>query len=148
MLFRSKFVDENNTNTFKRIGLDLGYLVTPATRLTALIGYEDNEFETNVTTEPTDGSFWAAGLLWQPSRRNELEVRYGERFFGNTGSFRWVFQGRILRTDFTYTEGFTTGGQVQLATPVTPGGGVQTDPAQFRDQVFFSQRFEAQLTLD
>lgn len=141
-----KFVDENNTNTFERIGLDLGYLVTPATRLTALVGYEDNQFETNVTTEPTEGSFWAVGILWQPSRRNELEARYGERFFGNTGSFRWRFQGRVLSTSFTYNEGFTTGGEVQLSTPVTPGGDVTTDPAQFRDQVFFSQRFSGELT--
>jgi hypothetical protein len=142
---RVKFVEENTINTFERIGLDLGYLVSPATRLTALMGYEDNEFETNVTTEPTDGSFWAVGILWQPSRRNELEVRYGERFFGRTGNFRWRFQGRILTSNFTYTEGFTTAGQVQLDT--RPGSGVTTDPAQFRDQVFFSQRFSGDLTV-
>jgi hypothetical protein len=142
-----KFVDQNTSNTFERIGLDLGYLVTAATRLTALMGYEDNQFETNVTTEPTEGSFWSVGILWQPSRRNELEARYGERFFGNTGSFRWRFQGRILSTSFTYSEGFTTAGQVQLTIPVTPGGGVMTNPAQFRDQVYFSQRFSGQLTV-
>jgi hypothetical protein len=144
---RVKFVEEDTINRFERIGLDLGYLVTPATTLTALIGYEDNEFETNVTTEPTEGSFWAVGILWQPSRRNELELRYGERFFGRTGSFQWTFQGRILTTNFTYTENFTTAGQVQLDTPVTPGSGVTTDPPQFRDQVFFSQRFSGELTV-
>jgi hypothetical protein len=143
---RVQFVQENTTNTFERIGLDLGYLVTPATRLTALMGYEDNQFETNVTTEPTDGSFWEVGVLWQPGRRNELEARYGERFFGRTGSFRWRFQGRILSTSFTYSENYTTAGQVQLTLPVTPGGGVTTDPAQFRNQVYFSQRFDAGLT--
>jgi hypothetical protein len=140
-----QFVQEDTVNTFQRAGLDLGYLVTPATRLTALVGYEDNQFETNATTEPTKGSFWAAGILWQ-SRRNELEVSYGERFFGRTGSFRWRFQGRILSTSFTYTENYTTAGQVQLTLPVTPGGGVTTDPAQFRNQVYFSQRFDAGLT--
>jgi hypothetical protein len=144
---RVKFVEENTTNKFDRVGLDLGYLVTPATTLTALMGYEDNEFETNVTTEPTEGSFWAVGILWQPSRRNQFEFRYGERFFGKTGSFQWRFQGRILGTSFTYSENFSTAGQVQLDTPVTPGGGVTTDPAQFRDQVFFSQRFSGELTV-
>jgi hypothetical protein len=139
-----EFVQENTTNIFERAGLDLGYLVTPTTRLTALMGYENNEFETNLT-EPTDGSFWAVGISWQPSRRNELEARYGERFFGKTGSFRWRFQGRILSTNFAYTETFTTAGQVQLTLPTTPGSGVTTDPAQFRDQVFFSQRFDGEL---
>jgi hypothetical protein len=144
---RVKFVEEDTTSTFERVSLDVGYQVTPAATLTALIGAEDNEFETNVTTEPTEGSFWAAGMKWQPSRRNQLELRYGERFFGRTGSFRWTFQGRILTTNFTYTENLTTAGQVQLDTPVTPGGGVTTDPPQFRDQVFFSQRFSGDLTV-
>jgi hypothetical protein len=143
---RVKFVEENTINTFERIGLDLGYLVSPATRLTALMGYEDDQFETNVTTERTEGSFWAVGILWQPSRRNGLELRYGERFFGRTGSFRWRFQGRILGASFTYSENFTTAGQVQLDTPVRPGGAITTDPAQFRDQVFFSQRVSGDLT--
>jgi hypothetical protein len=144
---RVKFVKEETINRFERIDVDLGYLVTPATTLTALMGYEDSEFETNVTTEPTEGSFWSVGILWQPSRRNELEARYGERFFGNTGSFRWRFEGRILGTSLTYSEDFTTAGQVQLTVPVTPGDVITTNPPQFRDQVFFSQRVEGELTL-
>jgi uncharacterized protein (PEP-CTERM system associated) len=68
-----KFIEEGTINRFERIDLDLGYQVTPATSLTALTGYEQNEFETNVTDEPTEGSFWAVGISWQPSRRNDLE---------------------------------------------------------------------------
>jgi hypothetical protein len=140
-----KFVEEGTINKFERVNLDLGYQVTPATTLTALMGYEDNEFETDVTTEPTERSFWAVGIQWRPSPRNELEMRYGERFFGKTGSFQWTFQGRLVSTNVTYTETFTTAGQVQLTLPVTPGGGVTTDSPQFRDQVFFSQRFSGEL---
>jgi hypothetical protein len=142
-----KFIEEGTINRFERIDLDLGYQVTPATSLTALTGYEQNEFETNVTDEPTEGSFWAVGISWQPSRRNDLEVRYGERFFGKTGSFRWKFQGRVLSTSFTYSETFTTAGQLQLDTPVPPGSDVTTDPPQFRDQVLFNQRFSSKINV-
>jgi hypothetical protein len=44
----------------------------------------------------TDGFIWDAGVIWRPSRRTELQARFGRRYGGSTvtGSFRHQFNSR------------------------------------------------------
>jgi hypothetical protein len=144
---RIEFEDDRE-DEFKRASLELGYQATPTVGLIALAGDEDNDFERAPTTSEPDDSFWEVGIGWQPTRRNQLEIRYGERFFGRTSSLDWQFQGRILTTEFSFTEDITTAGQVQLDTTITPGDDVVIDVPRFRDEVFVSERFNGTVTVN
>jgi hypothetical protein len=74
----------------------------------------------------SDGIIWDAGVLWRPSRRTSLEVRYGHRYGSDTyfGSF-------------SYTPNDRTGINVSVYDSVSGFGGALNDaidalPTQFR----------------
>lgn len=75
-------------------------------------GREENEFRT-AAGEATDGDFWEAGLRWSPSRTVNMEASVGERFFGETGSFRLEMQGPELSLNMAYQESLITRPEIQ-----------------------------------
>lgn len=106
--------DADATDTFEQAGLRLDYRLTRAIGLVALGGYEDNEFERTAVTLDPEGTFWEAGLRLEPSTRDLIELRYGERFFGNTYFFSWDHYGRRFATRAAYSEDVTTVAQSLL----------------------------------
>ncbi|MGH8501176.1 MAG: TIGR03016 family PEP-CTERM system-associated outer membrane protein [Gammaproteobacteria bacterium] len=107
--------DTDAVDTFERAGLRLDYMLTRVIGLTALGGYEENDFEsTTVTDFNTKGEYWEAGVRLQPTSQDLIEARYGERFFGNTFFFSWDRLGRRFATRIAYTEDVTTVAQSLL----------------------------------
>jgi uncharacterized protein (PEP-CTERM system associated) len=139
---------DNRTDKFQNIGLELDYQLTQIVSLIALGGYEKNEFERNVSTTPPEGEFWEVGVGLQPTPRDFVEARYGNRFFGDVKTFEWTHTGRRITTDFRFSEELTTGNQVLLDTDFTPGQRINTDVSRRRGEVFVGRRFDAIITYD
>ena len=103
-------LDEDRT--FETARGELSLRAGAHTVLFAAGGTEDNEFET-ATGEAVDGDFWEAGLRWNPSRTVSMEASAGERFFGETGSFRLDVQGAVVSLRATYQETLTTRPEIE-----------------------------------
>lgn len=101
----------------------LGYLVTPSLQLIARGGRESDLRENQGTSELTS-DIWATGFRWRP-QRHELEITFGERFFGRTYAANWAYVGDTVVTGFDYSESPLTVGQqlfdVSVLTPALPG---------------------------
>jgi hypothetical protein len=130
----------------QRAFAELGLRVTRVTRLVALGGYEENDFDTN-EPDPPEGSFWAVGLRSQRDGRYEVEALAGERFFGETYRFSWVQRARRWDLELAYSEDFTTSAGSSLqsdpaAQPSLPGQSVGT----LSSEVFLSRLGSGTLT--
>jgi hypothetical protein len=88
---------------YERTGLDTSLRLTRTLRLVA-----DGGVESDLTEDTTDGGldteFWHAGLSWQPDSRTSVDARYGERFFGDSYSFRARRETRLLTLTASYIE--------------------------------------------
>lgn len=95
----------------------LGYWVSGSTRLFVSGGAEtdiDNLLEPNL-----DQDFWEAGFQYA-SRRMNLELAAGERFYGTSYRLDFEYQLRRGTTTLEYSETPTTGAQLPLGTrPIT-----------------------------
>lgn len=111
---RVEFENADAANTFEQAGLRLDFPVTPAVGLVVLGGYENNDFAQTTTSIDPDGGFWEAGVQWEPSSRDLIEARFGERPFGETYFFSWNRIGRRFSTDILYDEDVTTSAQSLL----------------------------------
>ena len=98
--------DDNAFDDLKlrNAGVLLGYRMTPGLSPLALIGYEDNDFGSRLSSTDPKDSFWALGFRWQPNARSELEALAGHRFFGDTYRVNWTQRGRYLTSGLTYSE--------------------------------------------
>ncbi|MCI0505897.1 MAG: TIGR03016 family PEP-CTERM system-associated outer membrane protein [Gammaproteobacteria bacterium] len=112
--------------TFQRSIFSVNYRVRPNFSLIGEIGYEDNRYEHVDTSEIPSGEYWAAGFGWNPSIRTSMEVKAGERFFGNTGSFLFTHRTRRTIWRIEYLEDITTTAQLQVSSQ-------NQDPTQPQD---------------
>jgi hypothetical protein len=76
----------------------------------ALVGV--GGLESDVEEDPRDGGldvdFWEAGFQWEPSGRNRLELRAGQRYFGDTYFGQWDMDGARFDATVLYQEMPTT----------------------------------------
>jgi hypothetical protein len=88
---------------YERTGLDTSLRLTRTLRLVA-----DGGVESDLTEDTTDGGldteFWHAGIRWQPDSRTSVDARYGERFFGDSYSFKARRETRLLTLTASYIE--------------------------------------------
>jgi hypothetical protein len=127
---------------------ELGWRIQPNFRLLAEGGAETDLSE-DLASGGLDSSFWMAGFRWRPDGRNELEVRGGERFFGNTYFFRWRRQSRQLQFDVEYSEEPTTVSAVYAFQPPPATEVPPQDPTSFRltSEAYVRRNLEGTLTL-
>ena len=82
----------------------------PFSREFALVGV--GGYESDVEKDPRDGgldeSFWEAGVQWQPSGNNRLELRGGQRYYGDTYFAQWDMNGARFDANVLYQEAPTT----------------------------------------
>ncbi|MCO6439939.1 MAG: TIGR03016 family PEP-CTERM system-associated outer membrane protein, partial [Nitrococcus mobilis] len=78
--------------TFNEASATLGYRLTPHFSVSATGGYQDNDFQS--IRNSIDGPFWDVGFNWVPNQRTSLAARYGQRFFGKTGSLNFHYRRR------------------------------------------------------
>ena len=86
---------------------DLGMPVGNRSRLTGRLGKESDVAE-DQTQGGLDESVWLLGVAWEPSDRQSLEVRGGERFYGTAWEANWNRRGSKGELTVDYTEDPTT----------------------------------------
>ena len=98
-------ISGDNSYTYERANLSLGYALTRKFRLIANVGHEMIEYD-NVLAAANDrsDSFWSAGFAWSPSRRTSLEATMGQRFFGTTYSLSASYRARESIFTASYVE--------------------------------------------
>lgn len=79
--FENKIVknEGNDEIRFRNINNKITYPFTRLFSFVASIGFDDNQFE---SSQDNGGVSWSLGGIWHPSRRTNLELTYGERYFG------------------------------------------------------------------
>ncbi|MGH8495258.1 MAG: TIGR03016 family PEP-CTERM system-associated outer membrane protein [Gammaproteobacteria bacterium] len=113
------------------------------------IGGLESDLEEDTTSAGLDAEFWEAGFRLKGAR-NELELRYGRRFFGDSQFARYAYRGRRLGASMSYRESPTTAASLLAATPFQPTSNpVERDVdggSELTDEVFVSKDFNAELT--
>ncbi|NHA15386.1 TIGR03016 family PEP-CTERM system-associated outer membrane protein [Thioalkalivibrio sp. XN279] len=132
---------------YDRAALDIGVPVGLRTRLTATAGQE-SDVVTDRTAGGLDESFWFVGVEWQPSERETLEARVGDRFYGSAYELRWTRRGSRGELGVEYTEEPTTASGV-----LGEDGGFQPDfgpggTPQLDTRVFLRKRFSARASYE
>ena len=139
--------DDSETVEFKRSQADLGIEIFTRLELVGSYGYESNDFESDPSVADEDDTFWDAGFIFGLGEFTALEVRRGERFFGNTWFGDFTIAGQKLAFNATYEEDI----QVETARvdsrsfldePATISNDVETDVAGDRNSVFESKRWD------
>ena len=154
---------ETEDDNFTRFTTILGSEVVVTSRVSLLgsIGFERIE-EESLTDEP-DGLIWDIGFSARPGRRLELSATYGRRFEDDTASFdvrydigeRSVFQAQFERTleteqtqilnDLSFLGVDEDGNFIDTRTGLPPSSDIELFGLE--DQAFFTNRFDADLTL-
>jgi uncharacterized protein (PEP-CTERM system associated) len=88
---------------FERVGFDTGVQLGQTIWLVGDVGRE-SDLDKSTTQGGLDSNFWSAGIRWAPNKRTSAEARYGERFFGQSYSFKFTHQARLLQFDASYSE--------------------------------------------
>ena len=136
--------DNDQEFEYGQAALDLGYAVGSRSRVTFTIGSE-SDVETDPTKGGFDETFWYVGYAWQPSQRQSLSARVGDRYYGTAFEFRWTRQGTRGELSVDYTETPTTANQRLFDGEGTFSGGRPGAPA-LDTGVFLSKRLTARAT--
>lgn len=110
----TEYEDTNTEDTFEEYGLNVNYLLLRTLSLLGTVGDEENDFERGLSQSEPEGSFWTAGFNWQPNSRNELEIVYGDRDFGDTWEGFWSRIGRRIDIKLSYNEDLTNETRLQI----------------------------------
>ena len=135
---------------FRRSQLGLGYAVLPRLDIVGRYGYESNDFDTDGTDsslDDQDDDFWDLGFIAGLGSFTTLEVRRGERFFGNTWFGLLEVEGNKLRLTAQYEEEveletFDTNNRETFIGPVVIDNDIDLDVLGDNDSVFETQRWE------
>ena len=143
--------EDSDTVKFKRGQIDLGYALASRFQLVGSYGYENNDFEVDPSIADEDDTFWDAGFIVGAGEFSTLEVRRGERFFGNTWFGELNVEGNKLRANLVYEEeievGDSTSSDVRsfLSDPIEIDNDVVLDVTGDRNSVSESQRWDLTL---
>lgn len=96
---------------------DLRFPITPKFSLTAIKGYEKNNY-LSISGEPPEGRFWTAGFSWTPTARTSLVASTGRRYFGKTHSLAASHRSRNTAWSLNYSEDITSS-RNQFLSPTT-----------------------------
>lgn len=94
------------SGTFAEASASIGYRLNRHFSVSATGGYQDNDFQS--TRNTIDGPFWDVGFDWVPNRRASLSARYGERFFGKTGSLNLRYRRRATLWQASFNQSIST----------------------------------------
>jgi len=78
---RIDYLDASKSARYGSAQGTLGYRFDRRLRLSASLGYDDNDYS---ALDDTSGAFWQGELLWTPDSRTALRLGAGERYFGWT----------------------------------------------------------------
>ena len=98
----------------QNIEASLRYRLSQSLSLTATGGYDKYEYSAQ-SGDDTKGASYTGGFIWTPSSRTRLQMSYGKRYYGNTGSLDFTFRGRRSAVNATYGDTVTTSRQQFLS---------------------------------
>lgn len=90
------------------------YRTSSSLSLTATAGYDRYGYSTQ-TGNTTQGPGYTGGFIWTPSSRTRLQMSYGHRYYGNTGTMAFNFRGHRSAFNASYNDSVTTSRQQFLA---------------------------------
>lgn len=88
---------------FDRLGIEGDWRMTDALAFVGDAGVE-TALDENTTDGGLDDEFWHLGLRWKPDNKTDAEVRFGQRFFGDSYFLSVSRQSRILQFEASYSE--------------------------------------------
>ncbi len=129
--------DLYETNYYQESSVTLFYNITAQFIPFTTVGDETNKIVN--TTFEEGGSFWSAGIIWQPTTLTSITGAYGERFYGPTKELAWETRGRTTTLNINYSEEITNVGQVFARQPsgeeIPPGADNEFVPIDFRPYI-------------
>ena len=141
--------DTGREVSLARIAVDLGYQLTPRTRLVLQGGEDSNDLGSNSLFGDVQGSFWMAGVVGSLGTSTNYEVRVGEQFFGDSLLFNVERTRGRLSLNLSYVEQASTfgGGAINpqaLLSLASNVGGIDLPNAT--QDVFVSNRLTVGVT--
>ena len=94
---------------------NIRYRTSRTISLTATAGYDKYNYPSQ-GGGATQGASWSGGFIWTPSSRTNLQVAYGRRYYGKTGSMEFAYRGHRSALNASYGDVVTTSRQQFLAT--------------------------------
>jgi uncharacterized protein (PEP-CTERM system associated) len=88
----------------------LGYSLT----LTATAGFDKYDYAAQDGSQ-TQGASYTGGFIWTPSPRTRLQMSYGRRYYGNTGTLAFTFRSHRSAVNVSYDDVVTTSRQQFLS---------------------------------
>lgn len=135
---------------YEQADLSLRIGLTNSFSLVGLGGLE-SDLEEDSTSAGLDRAFWEAGFRLT-GRYNELELRGGRRFFGDTWFGQWRHERRRLKAYVSYQEGPTTRASQLSLTPSASGfEPPDRDPdglAPLTDEIFVQKDLNARVAIE
>jgi uncharacterized protein (PEP-CTERM system associated) len=104
-------------STSQNIEASLRYRLSQSLSLTGTGGYDKYDYAT-LGGNDTKGASYTGGFIWAPSPRTRLQMSYGKRYYGNTGSLDFTFRSHRSAMTATYSDVVTTSRQQFLASSV------------------------------
>jgi len=132
------------------------YNVGPSLQISAIGGYEQNNYYTQDTSY--SGPIYGAGLRWRPTPRTDLFGEWEERFFGPSYRFAFSHRRPLSAFNIEVSRGITTYPQQLAALPAGANTAAALDAifqtripdtaerAQFVDQLLTSRGLPSSLT--
>ena len=98
----------------QNVEASLRYRSSSSLSLTATAGYDKYGYSSQ-GDNTTQGPGYTGGFIWTPSSRTRLQMSYGHRYYGNTGSMALNFRGHRSALNASYNDSVTTSRQQFLA---------------------------------
>ena len=112
-------LDSNTGYSYSVVDVTLGYNLTPKFKFLANGGDEDIS---DINSPLGNGEpYWSAGFEWRPSSKSTIEIRRGERFFGDSTTIKMSRRGNRTNFSLNYSENITSTSAIQVETNLVPG---------------------------
>jgi uncharacterized protein (PEP-CTERM system associated) len=105
-----QFSDTTSQNVEANVRYRLGYSLS----LTATGGYDKYDYAAPGGGS-TQGASYTGGFIWTPSPRTRLQMSYGRRYYGNTGTMAFTFRSHRSAVNMSYDDVVTTSRQQFLS---------------------------------
>ncbi len=133
---------------FESAELEVGLQVAPSVKLIAAGGAE-SDMLLDARTANLDGDFWEGGFRWQPRPGTHLELRAGDRYFGNSITGDISYQRGRVSVSMNYSESASTTGRDRLMRRYMPGDDDLVEGlAPLTPEVFIGKRYSASARLE
>ena len=94
----------------QNVEASLRYRLSYSLSLTATGGYDKYDYSSQ-SNEATQGASYTGGFIWTPSPRTRLQMSYGRRYYGNTGTVGLLFRSHRSAVTLNYDDVVTTSRQ-------------------------------------